>query len=88
MKSENPNFDDARFTKDISKNAKNTSYAIIKTPMLKGNISVLTAEKFAIHRHVTIQLAKIDEEEYGSVNINVQNACFNKLGFMVHDTAL
>ena len=84
----NPNFDAVRFTTDFRKAANNAKYSIVKPPVFKGNIIWLHESALSLYRTVDFQLTKIDSDDYGQLNIRFQNACFNRIGFLVHDTAI
>ena len=75
-----------RFTRDFSKNAKKSKYSILKSPLFSGNTVWISKSAFEHHRTVDFQLKKIDTDNFGILDIKFQNACFNKLGFLVHDT--
>ena len=53
-----------------------------------GNFGVVARSTVSVYRHVEMHLDKIDKEEFGVLTVKYQNACFNKLGFLVHDTAV
>lgn len=84
----NPNLDSIRFTKPIKKNANNAPYSIIKPPCFKGNIAWISKSAVDMYRGVDIILTKLDENNFGHLEIKFQNACFNIVGFLTHDTAV
>ena len=84
----NPNFDCVRFRTDFSKNAKNASYGIVKNPIFHGNIAWIPKVALTKYNPITMQMTKTYCDGFGQLNIRFQNACFNKLGFLVHDTAV
>ena len=84
----NPNFDCVRFKNDFIRNARNASYTIIKRPTLYGNVCWVSKAALANHNEITMQLTKTNSDGYGQLNLKFQNACFNKLGFVVHDSAV
>lgn len=84
-----PNFNAVRFTTDLKKNAKRATYGIIKPPILKGNLVSLPKIALNDHAPVTVVLSNIAKDDFhGTLNVTFKNACFNLLGFMVHDTAI
>ena len=84
----NVNFDCVRFTTKFEKNSNHSTYGIIKPPVLKGNIAWLDVSELELHRTVEVHLTKLDTDGFGNLNVRFQNACFNSLGFLVHDTAV
>ena len=84
----NPNLDAVRFTTNFQKAANNAKYAIIKPPVFKGNVVWLHESALNLYRTVDFQLTKIDCDDDAQLNIRFQNACFNRIGFLVHDTAI
>ena len=82
----NPNQDCVRFSEDFKKNV--AIYTVLKPPIFYGNMAWIAKEALSSHRPVTLQITKTDIDGFGQLNIQFQNACFNKLGFLVHDTAI
>lgn len=83
-----PNFDCVRFCQDFENNANNAAYGIVKPPLFCGNFAWMSKQAIELYRPVTMQIIKTDSDGYGQLHIQFQNACFNKLGFLTHDTAI
>ena len=77
-----------RFTENIRKNAKNAQYDIYKSPVIKGNMVSLPKSILEDYRPVQVSLEKIDQNDFGTMNVRYQNSCFNVLGFLTHDNAV
>uniref|UniRef100_A0A7M5V0I1 Uncharacterized protein n=1 Tax=Clytia hemisphaerica TaxID=252671 RepID=A0A7M5V0I1_9CNID len=85
----NQNLNSVRFTSDIIKNANKAPYAIIRQPILRGNIARLPKCAVVEEQNITLVVSDIDRDNFhGTLNITFRNACFNKLGFLTHDTAI
>ena len=77
-----------RFTTDAMKNVNKQGFSIAKMPKVQGRIVVIPETAMKLHRPVSIALDKIDSEDVGNIVVKFQNACFNSLGFLTHDTAI
>lgn len=77
-------FDVIYFKTIVTKTANNYKYKIVKSPTFRGNIAHMEKSYFNLYRGVTLQLNKIDADEYSQLDVTFQNACFNCLGFLVH----
>ena len=78
--------DSIRFTTDIERNANKQKFEIVRWPCLNGKIAIVKKSDMSLHQAVTIALRNIDLTNIGQLKITFQNACFNSLGFMTHDT--
>ena len=78
------NFDCAQFTLDFTKNARNCKYKMVKALIFCGNVLWLRKHCFNTYRTFAMQLRTIDGDDHGQLD---KNACFNKLGLLVHDIA-
>ena len=83
-----PNFNSVRFSKPIHKNANNAPYEVIHQPCFKGNIARISRNGLNVHHSVTVNFDKVDENKFGTLNIQFKNACFNFLGFLTHEVAV
>eukprot|EP00111_Clytia_hemisphaerica_P001180 TCONS_00003366-protein len=83
-----PNFNSVRFSKPIQKNANNALYEVIHQPCFKGNIARISSNGLNVHHSVTVNFDKVDENKFGTLNIQFKNACFNFLGFLTHEVAV
>ena len=85
----NNKLNSVRFTTDIQRNANNAPYGYICRPILQGNIARLLKSAVVEEQNVTMILNNIQSDDFhGTLNITFKNACFNKLGFLTHDTAI
>ena len=82
------NFKSVRFTRNFSKNSNNSKYHICDKPLFKGNIIWIPQTLINDYRPFSIKVVKINAEDYGKLVLSFQNACFNRLGFLTHDTAV
>ena len=83
-----PNLKSVRFTRNFSKNANNALYYICERPVMKGIMQWILNDCLSEYRPFTMKLDKIDKDQHGRLTLMCQNACFNKLGFLTHDTAV
>ena len=83
-----PNNECVRFCQDLHKNVNNAPFSIIKAPIFTGNVAWIPKNVFESYRPFSMQITKTDVNGYAQLDIRYQNACFNKLGFLVHDTAI
>ena len=77
-----------RFTRNFTRNANNAKYFVCEPPLFKGNFQWINKSCTVEYRPFTIQLDKINEQDYGRQIFMFQNACFNRMGFLIHDTAV
>ena len=77
-----------RVNERLERNANFAPYSLIKPPVIKGNVVVLSNEILDVYRPVKLSLRKKDSNGFGQMIVEFQNACFNMFGFMTHDTAI
>ena len=64
-------------------NAKNIQFA--KKLILKGALVSIPNQLIDYRHPVTLQLTKINEYNFGTLEIKFQNLAFNSVGYLVHD---
>ena len=77
--------DSIRLKRNFVKNVNKQPFDIIKVPKLRGKIYSLKQNIVDFHNMVTIQLHKINSDDFGTLKISYRNACFNSFGFLTHD---
>ena len=75
-----------RFTRDFPKKEMKCKYWVIKPPKLYGKLAWVSKSVFDVYRRLQMQLKKMDENNFGVLEVKFQNSVFNKLGFLVHDS--
>ena len=78
--------DIVRFKNNIERNANKQKFEVVRWPFLCGKIVNINKSDLLLHQTVSITLNKIDVTNMGRLEMTFQNACFNSLGFMTHDT--
>ena len=81
--------DSIRFVNDLKRNINNQRFEIVRYPKLVGQIIKIEndgTDLVKIEEPVAVCFKKPDKNRVGTVNISYRNACFNKLGFLTHDT--
>ena len=81
--------DTVRFVHDLKRNINKQKFDIVRFPKLIGQVVKIEDDGndvVKIEDPVSISLKKPNKNRVGTVNISYRNACFNKLGFLTHDT--
>ena len=82
---ENPGYVFVRFTRSFLSSANNPTLFYARKMHLKGCLLWIEEKYIKHYNSLTLQLTKIDENQFGIMEIKFQNAVFNKLGFLCFD---
>ena len=77
--------DSVRVTRDFTKNVNKQPFDIVKDQKLRGEIQTFQNSVLDKHSNVTVQLQRVNINNFGVLKVQYNNACFNSLGFLTHD---
>ena len=74
-----------RVTRNFTKNVNKQPFDIVKDQKLRGEIQTFQNSVLDKHSNVTVQLQRVNINNFGVLKVQYNNACFNSLGFLTHD---
>ena len=70
---------------NFTSNHKRQPFDIVKEPTVFGTVIEINTTDLTEHHHVIIDLPRINENQFGNMQIGFKNSCFNSCGFLTHD---
>ena len=78
---EKPGYVYVRLNRTLLNNCSTKSIVYVKYQCFKGTVVTIPNSSLTVYRSVTFQMVKMDENDYGTMEIKMQNSTFNKYGF-------